>query len=413
MSQHKLDLNDPAVSMLVKARVRLLLEKGVNAFFGNMAYRMNIVEVDWCPTAATDGRDFYFNREFILGLSPDEIVFLFGHEVLHGVFDHIGRRGSRDPKIWNMATDYIVNYTLVSEGIGKMIEGGLYDKAYTDDLAAEELYDLLIKNSATIKLPLDTHLELRQPGDGDDDGEGEGGSVEVRVMGKNGPPTLTPEDVEEIREKIKHALIQTATSIGADNVPKGVRRLIGNLIEPKMDWRALLDCHIRSAEKDDFTFNRLSRRTVRGGYIFPGQDFANTIDIVISIDASGSLTDAQLRDIMSECKGIMESFADFKVRLFSFDTSVHNYLEITPANVGDFDTWSPGGGGGTSFECVFTYLKDNEIEPNRLVMFTDGYPNHTWGDQFYCDTLFVIVPANKSITAPYGITCHYDEKPPK
>lgn len=404
------DFSDPAVEMIINARVKLLFEQ---PFFGNLALRMDIIDAsDWCPTAATNGRNFFYNRAFIIALSPGQLKFLVGHEILHCVFDHIGRRGSRDPKIWNMANDYIVNYTLVSENCGEMPPQGLYDKAYTDELVSEEVYDLLIQNSVTIKMPLDMHLELGG-GDGDDGKKkgGSGGEVEVRVMGKNGPPVLTEEDLEAIRDEVKTALIQTAQQLGADKVPAGIRRLIGDLIEPKLDWRALLDAHIRSAIKDDFTFQRLSRRTRVGGFIFPGSDFQDTIDICISIDASGSLSDEQLRDIMSECKGIMSTFRDFKIKMWSFDTAIHNFVEIGPENINDFDTWHPGGGGGTTFEVNWDYMKDEDIAPMRLVMFTDGLPNHGWGDPDYCDTLFVI-HGSKSIKAPFGLTAYYEEKPP-
>lgn len=398
---------DPIEEMLIHARVKLLFDQ---PFFGQLALQMDLVDAsDWCNTAATDGRNFYYSREFIKSLSAPQIKFLVGHEVLHCVYDHIGRRGSRDPKIWNMANDYIVNYTLKAENVGEMPEQGLYDPAYTDELSSEEVYDLLIKNSVKIKLPLDMHLTSTGDDDQEDGQPGNGsGEVEVTVMGKNGPPKLTKADLEAIKQEVRTALVQTAQGLGADKIPASIRRLIGDLIEPKMDWRALLDAHIRSAVKDDYTFQRISRRTWGGNFIFPGSDFQDTIDIVVAIDVSGSLTDAMLRDIMSEVKGIMETFRDFRIRMFGFDTQVHNFVEIKPENIGDFDTWHPGGGGGTLFECCWDYMKDHGIEPVRFVMFTDGLPNQSWGDPDYCDTLFV-VHGSKSITAPFGITAYYDD----
>ena len=47
---------------LTGARIALLLKQ---PFFGNMATRMQLQEADWCPTAATDGKHFYYNPEFI------------------------------------------------------------------------------------------------------------------------------------------------------------------------------------------------------------------------------------------------------------------------------------------------------------------------------------------------------------
>lgn len=413
------DLSDPAVEALVNARVRLLLAK---PFIGQIALRLELVDAtSWCRTAAVDGRRFYYNRQFILDLKPKELLFLVGHEVLHCVYDHLGRRGHRDPQIANMAQDYLINYTLKHESVGEMPEGGLYDPAYTDEMTFEEIYDLLIENKVTIKMTLDEHLELGgmesdEQGDGDGDSPGGSGSsdgkggreIEVTVIGRDGPPKLSDDDMQKIRNQLRAQIIQTASALGAGKVPAGVRRLIDDLVEPKMDWRTLLDAHIRSSVKDDYTFQRLGRRSWGSGYILPGNDFANTVDILVAIDASGSLTDEMLRDIKSEVKGIMETFGDFKLRVLSFDVEVYNFEEFGPHNLSDFDRWQPGGGGGTMFECVWEYMKRNDIEPARLVFFTDGLPNSTWGDPDYCDTLFVIF-GNPQIKAPFGLTAHYED----
>jgi predicted metal-dependent peptidase len=304
---------------------------------------------------------------------------------------------------------------------------GLYDQKYTDAMSAYEIYDLLKKNSVTIKLPLDDHLELgNDSGDGDGDGENEGGEkddkkgkakpggsggqkqTEVTVMGKDGPPKLTEEDLQKIRNELKAAIIQTAQQC-AGNVPLGVKRLISELVEPKLDWRSMLDAHIRSAVKDDYTFQRLSRRTWGTGAIMPAQQYMDRVEVFCAIDASGSTTQEMVTDFLSETKGIMETFRDFKVTVLCFDTQTYNIVDFTPENLDEVYNYNIQGGGGTLFECVYEYLKREGIEPNRLVFFTDGYPNSTWGDPDYADTIFVI-HGNEHIQAPYGISCHYDPK---
>lgn len=429
------DMNDPVVREIVAARVKLLFEK---PFFGNMASRLTLVDASsWCDTAATDGRHLFYNREFIKSLDKAELLFLIGHEVLHAVYDHLGRRGGRDPKIWNMANDYIVNFTLVDEKLGTMPKSGLYDKRYTDEMSSEEVYELLKKNSVTIKMPLDMHLDAAgdsedddkgkgkdqqkgkgQPQDGDGDGgdqpqDGNGGGngqkeVEVTVMGKDGPPKLTEEDLQKIRNEIRAAAIQTAQQVGAGKVPAGVRRLIDALTQPKMDWRSLLDAHIRSSIKDDYTFQRLSRRSWGSGMILPAQNYLDTVDIAVTIDMSGSITDEMARDMLSEVKGIMETFRDFRLRLWTFDTEVYGYKEFTGENLDEIDEYECKGGGGTLFECNWEFMKREGIEPERFIVFSDGLPNNTWGDPDYVDTLFVL-HGTKTITAPFGITCYYDD----
>ena len=124
--------------ILTTARVGLLLKA---SFFGNLATRLTLTNADeWCPTAATDGRKFYYNSRFIKMLKPKEVEFLFGHEVLHCVYDHFGRRGDRDPQLWNIADDYCVNGDLKKHGVGEFITSVpcLYDKKY-EGLSAEEV----------------------------------------------------------------------------------------------------------------------------------------------------------------------------------------------------------------------------------------------------------------------------------
>jgi predicted metal-dependent peptidase len=154
---------------LITARVGLLLRAG---FFGNLATRLKLVNADaWCPTAATDGRTFWYNSEFIGRLSLKECEFLFGHEVLHVVYDHLGRRGDRDPVLSNIAADYCVNGDLIDYNIGQKITTVpiLYDRKYKG-MSFEEVYDDLYKHAKKIDLQklmqqmLDEHLEEEDDG---------------------------------------------------------------------------------------------------------------------------------------------------------------------------------------------------------------------------------------------------------
>ena len=68
------------------------------------------------------------------------------------------------------------------------------------------------------------------------------------------------------------------------------------------------------------------------------------------------------------------------------------------------------GGGGTEFDCVFDYMKEEGIVPKKHIMFTDGYPWGSWGDENYCDTLFIVHGSGyggKTPVAPFGITVPY------
>lgn len=401
------DMSDPVVSEIVTARVNLLFNA---PFFGNLATRLKLVDATkWCPTMATDGRCLYYNREFIKSLTRSQLIFMVGHEVLHCVYDHLGRRQNRDASLWSMANDYITNYTLQKEKIGEMPSGGLIDDKYTDELTSEEVYKILESKSTKVQMPLDMHLEL---GDDNGDGSGQGGdgkTITINVVGEDGPPSLSEADLEKIRNEVKAAVINAAQN-SAGKIPAGVKRMIDELTDPKMNWKQLLEMHIQSSIKDDYTFMKFSKKTwaLGGKVLLPGQNLLNTIDVAIAIDCSGSISDQMLRDFLSEIKGIMEMFRDFKLRIWCFDTQVYSYEEFTPENLDEIYEYNISGGGGTEFMCNWDFMKEEDIEPVRFVMFTDGYPCDSWGDEAYCDTLFII-HGNDRIEAPFGMTAYYDE----
>jgi predicted metal-dependent peptidase len=400
-------MNDPIVEKLTTARVGLLLKA---PFFGNMATRMRLIESnDWCPTAATNGRDFFYSTEFVNKLSVKKLEFLFAHEILHCVLDHLGRAGSRDRMLCNIAQDYAVNQILVDERIGEKINEVqiCYDPKYRG-MAWEEIYDQLYEQAEKITMPelmkqlgdlLDEHInEDGQSGksDGKDGKEGKG------------PGGLSKEEAQKIRDEIKEAMIQSAAAAGAGKVPAGIQRLIKDLTEPKMNWRQLVRQEIQSIVRNDYSFARPSRKGWQTGAILPGMIPETTIDVAIAIDMSGSIGDEDARVFLSEVKGIMDQYEDFKITLFCFDTEVYNCKVITQDNSNDLLEYEPVGGGGTDFEVCYTFMKEQGIQPKKFIMFTDGYPFGSWGDEEYCDALF-IVKGNTSAQAPFGQTVIYEK----
>ena len=407
---------DPAVDRdakerLVTARIGLLLKQ---PFFGNLATRLKLINADnWCPTAATDGRNFYYNSRFIMMLKGEkEVEFLFGHEVLHAVYEHIGRRVDNDhqAKLSNIAADYVVNGDLVQHRIGEMITTVpcLHDTKYYG-WNYERVYEDLYENAEKIDIEdlleqlLDEHLEneestTSETPDGKD-GDGKEGK---------GRPKLSKEELQEIKDDLKEAVINAAKQTGAGNLPNNVKRIIQEITEPKMNWRELLRQQLESTQKSDYTWQRPSRRAWHMDAVLPGTDHEEMIDIVVALDMSGSISDSQARDFLSELKGITEEFNNYKIHIFSFDTDVYNPKDFTSENLDDIIDYEPEGGGGTDFACMFNYMKDNDINPARFVVFTDGWPFGTWGDPNYCDTVWII-HGDDNPHPPFGTWALYEE----
>ena len=399
---------------LITARVGLLLRA---SFFGNLATRLKLVNADeWCPTAATDGRNFYYNSRFINMLRAKEIEFLFGHEVLHCVYDHFGRRGERDPQLWNIANDFCVNQDLKKHNVGEFITTVpcLYDKKY-DGMSSEEIYDQLYENAEKVDIGkliqqlLDEHLD-GEGEDGDGDGDGKGDRDGKGDGDGKGRPKLSEADKQAIRDEIKEAVLAAAAaSGGAGNLPAGVKRLIQDLTEPKMNWRELLRMQLESTIKSDYTWMRASRKGWHMDAVMPGMKLEPMIDIAVAIDTSGSIGEDMLRDFLGEIQGIMDSFPAYRIHVFCFDTEVHNPAQYNSDNLDQITDYEPGGGGGTDFTAIYDYLKAEEIEPKRLVVFTDGYPFGSWGDENYTDTVWIL-HGTTSIVPPWGQFAYYEEE---
>jgi|TARA_B110000902_G_C14293071_1_gene581877 predicted metal-dependent peptidase len=384
-----------AEERITQSRVRLLLTK---PFFGQLAVRLKIEDAsDYMPTAATDGRRFLFNRDFVNSLTDDMLDFLVGHEVLHCVFDHMQARGDRKPMLYNAAADYNINMTLVEQNIGKPItedklEGGkiCLDWKYSG-WNSYEIYDDLLKNQQDAK-GMDVHMNEIS----NEDGEGEGQNVE-----------MSEEEKKMLADEIKQATIQAAQAAG-EGVPDAIKRMISELVAPKMDWRDILRTQLESSLKNDFTFMRPSKRS--GDVIFPGMNKDEELNIAVALDTSGSISPVMLRDFLSEVQGIMDQYQAYRVHIFQFDTGVYGAEDFTSDDGRTMDEYELKGGGGTDFDVVFNYMEEYGIEPDQLVMFTDGYPWGSWGNAEYCDTLFVIHgDKQRRLQSPFGVTVHYDE----
>jgi predicted metal-dependent peptidase len=400
---------DPKIDMLarerlISARVGLLLR---HSFFGNLATRLKLTNADeWCGTAATDGLKFYYNSRFIMLLKPKEVEFLVGHEVLHVVYEHMDRRGNRDPQMWNIADDYAVNADLKRHNVGQFITSVpcLYEKKY-DGKPAEEIYDDLMQNVQKINLDdlIDQMLDDHMDSDGDSAGDGEGPESEGK-----GRPKMTDEERERARQEMKQAIISAAQSAEAGQLPAGVERLIKQHTDPVMPWRELIQTNLTSSIRTDYTWMRPSRRGWHMDAIMPGMTPGEEIDVVVSLDMSGSISNKQAQAFLGEIGGMMDSFDGYKVHVFCFDTDTYNPQDFHSDNMDSIDEYEPQGGGGTDFDCIFTYLKENAIDPKRLIVFTDGYPNGSWGDPDYCDTTWII-HGDKNPNPPFGTYALYDE----
>ena len=112
-------------------------------FFGSVVASVGYKENKDISTTGTDGETIYYNPEYLEGLSVEEQTFIFAHEVCHIAFNHILRSEGKNPELWSIATDGVINQFLKRDGL--KIAPGVVDMAEAINYDAEQLYEKLLQ----------------------------------------------------------------------------------------------------------------------------------------------------------------------------------------------------------------------------------------------------------------------------
>jgi predicted metal-dependent peptidase len=333
---------------LEKSKSQLLLH---HCFFANLLLRMPLEEDENCPTMATDGKRFIYNPKFVDGLTVQELMAVIVHEVLHVIFEHMLRRATRDHMKWNMAADYAINLVVRDQGLTLPKQCLLDDKF--KDLYAEKIYDQLpaLKN---IKVPSGWNVG------GVDDMKGAHGEE------------LSEEAREEISKEVKAAVKESAlVAKMAGKLPAGLERILGDLLNPRIPWREVLAKFLTVTIQNDMTWRLPNARYVPQGIYLPKIGEPTIGDMIFVVDTSGSITDGDLIDLMSEVRGIMMAFPSKTFWLLGCDTQVASAQELSFQD----DIHKPKGGGGTCYKEPFKWVDKEGLEPACLIYLTDGACN--------------------------------------
>lgn len=242
----------------------------------------------------------------------------------------------------------------------------LYDERFKE-LCAEEIYERLPK--ARVKVGRDGSFEITMP-DGQKirgrlvDDHGAWGRAEGESDGKS---------TERLAEEWKIRVVQAAKAAKAQGkLPAGIERLVEDLLYPKLPWRQLLQRYVNAHRGGTYDWTRPNRRWAHFGVFYPRRR-TKELNVAIAIDTSGSVSEEELRDFLSETRGILTGFKQFKARLMACDSEVHT--DVVATSLADFDRFKVHvkGGGGTLYSPVFGRLKNSKIPTQVLIYLTDGY----------------------------------------
>ena len=375
---------------LKKAHIALMKHRETALYSGVMLMGKNSVIED-NVTAYTDGVNKKYGREFISKLTDAELRALILHENLHVALKHIPRFKKEfkdNAQAINVATDYAVNDVIMNlkdQDLCKLPEGGLYDAKY-HNWSVREIYEDLKKQQKQNK----------------DSGKGESLGKTLDEHDFENAQSMTDEEAKEMSSKIDKALREGG--ILAGRMGAKIPRVIGDMLEPKVDWREVLREFVSSATKgsDEYTWRKFNKRQMANDIYLPSMENESVGELVIAIDTSGSIGSVELTEFASELASICNVATPSKVRVLWWDTEVHGEQIFLPEHYDNIkELLKPQGGGGTIVSCVSEYLNKSRVEAEAIIVFTDGYleSDITWNVK--CPTLW-LVTQNNNFTAPSG-----------
>lgn len=339
-----------ASDVMARARIALLLDE---PFFGALAMRLNLIQNPNIQTLNVNGKDMNYNPDFVKSLSSSLVKSGFGHEVLHCVHHHCGdpkssRMGSRNPRKWNWACDYVVNAQLKDAGF-EISPSWLYDPKYAG-MSAEQVYDLIPDPPADETGPMG---DGSQPGPLDD------------VL----PSDPDPIKAEENAQEWKLATMQAAAAAkGVGKLHGSLDQFVEKLFHNKIDWRQELRRFVTETSKADYTYARMNRHMQAAGFFLPGLHSESMGPIVIASDESGSIDVSIMAAFGAEVAAIHQDLRPPKLTLMHFAVRVGHVEEFGPD---DEFVLKRHVSGGTSFVHAIELAEQMETPPVCMVFLTD------------------------------------------
>lgn len=401
------------------------LVKAVLAKFPLLSVVMNKIKFNAnknIETARTNGKVVEYNPDFLKSLSPAERVTVLSHEVMHILFNHISRKEEKDPEVWNIATDAVINQMLKNENLP--LPEGAVDMPFANKKSAEEVYSVLLKQKqngapqqgsdepdltefldSSIKnhddwneVPEDAKdqdKESSKENAGSNQETQEGQSNNKNEIDQKHTQTetgdidfdqdtddydyiekcfiianyeLKQKQAEEELEKMKQEIAEVEeTRIIVGKKSKGLKTNVGEVGKQQqiLDWRKVLAREMNDENQAVWSYRRADEENDFQARI-ESLERPSKASVEIMIDTSLSVSNDLIRGFLREIKNILKRAS---VKAGCFDARFHGFAEIKKEK--DVDDFNIVGRGGTSFDDAVTgFSKDKNT---YKIVFTDGY----------------------------------------
>lgn len=359
---------------IIRARVGMMMD---TPFFGHIIMQLPLVRVENDPfmtTMGTDGYHLFYSPEFIERTPDEHLRAILAHEVGHLMLNHLTRRNERHFEKWNIACDFAVNALIEKDGTFVLPENRLLNHEFGDN-TAEWIYSHLpdpppCEDGVVVIITMDSHSEWEK---GDGGGKGEGDEEKGNGSGGKGEGNTDSKDGEnngdgDLETRVRELVAQAATSARMKGqLPAHIAELVQGILQPKLDWKAILQDMIVSCAKSDFSLFPCNKKHLYRGFILPGIT-GSEIKVAVVIDTSGSIDNKEMQAFMAEIKGICDAYDDYTIYLRTCDTVINQKWELHPFDPIP-DMWE--GRGGTDFREALEEAANLDI--TSLVYLTDGY----------------------------------------
>lgn len=384
-----------SLERMQKARAGLITTE---PFFGTLATKLTLVEDKKAKSTWADGKSLGFNPQWSEETPMPQLEAVVAHHVLSCAWGHHLRRGSRDPKLWQEASDYVVNLELQKAGF-KLPEGSLIDPKYAG-MTAEQVYrELELKRMPPEDKPPQDQPQTGAGSPQSGGGKGQKGQPQPQAgkspqgaqdkpqKGDSGAPgddatgTIEdatddsgdePADASEVAEQTQQwqeAVAQAAQiARGCGRLPGGIERGVEAFLNSKVDWREALQRLVQARSKDDYNWSKPNRRFLAQDLYLPSLDSPKCGVLAWAIDLSGSIKQEEINQFVSEIEHARSQLKPEKIVIMGFDTRVREYFEF---GFDDPIVVRVRAGGGTAFDDPVAEIERREIKPEVLVYLTD------------------------------------------
>tara|TARA_R100001460_G_scaffold25992_1_gene52395 strand:+ start:187 stop:1311 length:1125 start_codon:yes stop_codon:yes gene_type:complete len=335
-----------AQAKVSRASTRLVIK---HPFFGSITLSSKVEPDDTIPTMCTDGKSIWWSPEFVDRIDQEETLGVTAHEVLHIVFKHPLRRGSRDPELWNIACDFSINQILVDEGF-KLPEGALIDPQYKG-LSAEAIYD---------RLPQDAKEKYGSRVIG-----------EVKDAKKDDGSDMSEAEVKQMEADIDAKVMMAASGAKAiGKLPSAIKSLIEEMERSQVDWRDVMRRFVGGDQPDDYSFRKPQKKMYHmTGIISPSIEKIGAGDVVVGIDTSGSVSKRELKFFLGEINAISEDIKPRSITVITCDAQIQTVRRYEQGE--EIQKIEINGRGGTRVKPVFDYIEEHQLPVDNMVYLSD------------------------------------------